>query len=69
MFVPPTAPTGRDLTSRRIKEPMMKASKGRSSWEGNGRANNGGQQPKLLTSNIRNVSRAASELPIAQSHR
>ena len=51
--MPPTATTARDLTGRApIKESMMKA-KSRSSWDGYGRADNGGQQPKLLVPNIK----------------
>lgn len=63
----PTATTGRELTSRALanRRAYDVSSKGRCSWVGYDRANNGGQQPKLLMSNIRHTSRAASELPFA----
>ena len=65
MFVAPKATTARDLTSRAHKRTHDESPKGRSSWDGYGRANNGGQQPNMLMSNIRHVSRADSELPFA----
>jgi hypothetical protein len=69
MFVPPTAMTARDLTSRAHKRIHDESPKGCPSWDVYGRADNGDQQPKLLISNIRHVSRAASELPFAQPYR